>query len=32
LFKPENEYLIDEWQKRVNANWEHLQRREEARI
>ena len=32
LFKPENQYLIDEWQKRVDANWEYLQRREEARI
>ena len=32
LFKPENEYLIDEWQKRVDAQWEYLQRREEARV
>ena len=32
LFKKENEYLIDEWQKRVDANWEYLQRREEARV
>jgi pyruvate ferredoxin oxidoreductase beta subunit len=32
LFKPENEYLIDEWQKRVDAYWEMLQRREEAGV
>jgi len=32
LFKKENEYLIDEWQKRVDANWEYLQKREEARV
>jgi len=32
LFKKENEYLIDEWQKRVDAKWEYLQRREEARV
>ena len=32
LFKPEYEYLIDEWQKRVDANWVRLQRREEARV
>lgn len=32
LFKPENAYLIDEWQKRVDAKWEYLQRREEARV
>ena len=31
LFKKENEYLIEEWQKRVDAQWEYLQRREEAR-
>ncbi len=32
LFKPQYEYLIDEWQKRVDADWVHLQRREEARV
>jgi pyruvate ferredoxin oxidoreductase beta subunit len=32
LFKPENEYLIQEWQTRVDAQWEYLQRREEARV
>ena len=32
LFKPEYEYLIDEWQKRVDANWVYLQRREEAKV
>jgi len=32
LFKKEYEYLIDEWQKRVTADWEYLQRREEARV
>ncbi len=32
LFKPEYEYLIDEWQKRVDAYWEYLQRREEASV
>lgn len=32
LFKAENEYLIDEWQKRVDAQWEYLQRREESRV
>jgi pyruvate ferredoxin oxidoreductase beta subunit len=32
LFKPQFEYLIDEWQTRVNKDWEHLQRREEARV
>lgn len=32
LFKKEYEYLIDEWQKRVDADWEYLQRREEARV
>ena len=31
LFKKENEYLIDEWQKRVDKDWDYLQRREEAR-
>ena len=32
LFKKENEYLIDEMQKTVNAKWELLQRREEAGV
>jgi len=32
LFKPENEYLVDEWQKRVDAKWVYLQKREEARV
>jgi len=26
------EYLIGEWQDRVDAKWEQLQRREEARV
>jgi pyruvate ferredoxin oxidoreductase beta subunit len=32
LFKPEFEYIIAEKQKRVDADWEYLQRREEARV
>ena len=32
LFKPENEHIITEWQKRVDRDWEYLQRREEARV
>jgi len=32
LFKKENEYLLDEWQKRVDAKWDYLQRREESRV
>jgi pyruvate ferredoxin oxidoreductase beta subunit len=32
LFKPENKHVLDEWQKRVDSNWEHLQRREEASV
>jgi len=32
LFKPENAHVLDEWQKRVDAQWEYLQRREEARV
>lgn len=32
LFKPENAHVLEEWQKRVDANWEMLQRREEARV
>ena len=32
LFKPQYEYLIDEWQKMVDERWEYLQRREEASV
>ena len=32
LFKPENAHILEEWQKRVDAQWEYLQRREEARV
>lgn len=32
LFKPENEHIIDQWQKDVDKKWELLQRREEAGI
>jgi pyruvate ferredoxin oxidoreductase beta subunit len=32
LFKPENAHILDEWQKRVDAKWDYLQRREEARV
>jgi pyruvate ferredoxin oxidoreductase beta subunit len=32
LFSKQYEYLIDEWQTRVDAKWIALQRREEARI
>lgn len=32
LFKPENEHVIVEWQKRVDRDWDYLQRREEARV
>ena len=32
LFKPENEHIIEQWQKDVDAYWEYLQRREEAKI
>ena len=32
LFKPENEYLIDEWQKRIDERWAFLQKREEIRM
>ncbi|MDD2697345.1 MAG: thiamine pyrophosphate-dependent enzyme [Arcobacteraceae bacterium] len=32
LFKPENEHVITEWQKRVDRDWDYLQRREEARV
>lgn len=32
LFKKENEGIIEQWQKEVDARWEYLQRREEARV
>jgi len=32
LFQPKYEYIIDEWQKSVDADWDYLQRREEARV
>ncbi|NCB11948.1 MAG: pyruvate ferredoxin oxidoreductase, partial [Erysipelotrichia bacterium] len=32
LFKPEYEYLIDEWQKRIDERWAFLQKREEIRM
>ena len=32
LFTKQYEYLIDEWQTRVDLKWEQLQRREEARV
>ncbi len=32
LFKKENEHIIDEMQKTVDAKWEYLQRREEAGV
>ena len=32
LFKPENEHIIEQWQKDVDKKWELLQRREEAKI
>ncbi len=32
LFKPENKWLIEEWQKEVDRYWEYLQRREEAGV
>ena len=32
LFKPENEHIIEQIQKDVDAKWEMLQRREEARV
>ena len=28
LFKPQNEHIITQWQKNVDAKWEYLQRRE----
>ena len=32
LFKAEYSHVIDEWQKRVDANWEHLLKREELGV
>ncbi len=32
LFKPENKWIIEEWQKEVDRYWEYLQRREEAGV
>jgi pyruvate ferredoxin oxidoreductase beta subunit len=32
LFRPEFKHILDEWQKNVDAQWEYLQRREEARV
>ncbi|WP_345988837.1 thiamine pyrophosphate-dependent enzyme [Sulfurimonas sp. HSL1-2] len=32
LFKPENKHVLDEWQARVDRDWEYLQRREEAGV
>ena len=32
LFKPEYEYLIEEWQKRIDERWAFLQKREEIRM
>jgi len=32
LFKPQNKHILDGWQKRVDNNWDKLQRREEARV
>ena len=32
LFKPENRHVIDQIKKDVDAKWEYLQRREEARV
>ena len=32
LFKPENAHILEQWQKNVDAQWEYLQRREEARV
>ena len=32
LFKPENEHIIEQFQKDVDKKWEMLQRREEARV
>ncbi len=32
LFKDQYKFMIKEWQDRVDANWEYLQRREEAKV
>lgn len=32
LFKDEYKHMIKEWQERVDAYWDYLQRREEARV
>ena len=32
LFRPEFKHILDEWQKNVDAQWEYLQKREEARV
>ena len=32
LFNKQYEHIIDEWQRRVDAKWEYLQCREEARV
>jgi len=32
LFSKQYEHIVDEWQTRVDAKWEYLQRREEARV
>ncbi|VEJ24097.1 thiamine pyrophosphate-dependent enzyme [Helicobacter cholecystus] len=32
LFKPENEHIIEQWQKDVDKKWELLQRREERGV
>jgi pyruvate ferredoxin oxidoreductase beta subunit len=32
LFKPENKHVIEKIQKDIDTFWEHLQRREEARV
>lgn len=32
LFTPKFEYLIDEWQKQIDDDWDYLQRREEASV
>lgn len=32
LFKPQFEYIIEEWQKNVDKQWDYLQRREEAGV
>jgi pyruvate ferredoxin oxidoreductase beta subunit len=32
LFKPQFEHVLNEWQTRVDAQWDYLQRREEARV